>query len=81
MLSAVVLFRLSNKCYSWIGPPMQTNKQTKMPDNREGYERSETTFEKLSARRIDPYRVHLYIVIFWQVNLQKEMNKCPNKNR
>ena len=38
--------------YSWIGRPIRANKRLKFLTNQRGYDKSETTDEKLSARRI-----------------------------
>ena len=38
--------------YGWIGSPVHAHKKINLPTNQKGCDKSETTYEKLSARRI-----------------------------
>ena len=63
--------------YSWIGHLKRTHKKYFLQD-REGYDRSETTCEKLWPRRIHWCRDSSSIFTFCQDNVENRQ-KCPNK--
>ena len=50
--------------YSWIGRPIQADKKVNLPMSEKGYDNSETTVGKLSARRIQIFWVYFSVIIF-----------------
>ena len=50
--------------YSWIERQLPSRQKINLPTNQKGYDKSETTDEKLSARRIQIYLVYFSVIIF-----------------
>ena len=52
--------------YSWIERQLHMNQQkNNFPANQRDYDNSETTVEKLSARRVQIFWIYFSVIIFW----------------
>ena len=59
------IFFITRLQYSWIGPPVcRRTRKINLPVNQKGYGKPETTYEKLSARRIQICRVYFCVIHF-----------------
>ena len=75
------------KCYpfivlNWVQLDFRSvrrTRKTNLPTNQKGYDDSETTLEKLMARRIQIFRVYFSVVIFDLLLFKRSENIAPTK--
>ena len=78
--STNLLLRSSQRDVIQLNWTSNTSRQTiNLPTNQKGYDKSETTIEKLSARRIQICWVYFSVIIFDLLFFKTSQNMAPKK--